>query len=79
MPLILMVNQFREIRKLPAQRIAPRNPNQSTLKVLRQTGRSNITVDRGRPALLPGKRVSMSGNVYWETRKNRSDNPGSRV
>jgi len=26
--------------------------------------------------LLPGKRISKSGKVYWETRKNRSDLKG---
>lgn len=44
------------------------------LKVLEQTGeRKSVPRDRGRFAKLPGKRVSKAGNVYWETRKNRSD------
>ena len=45
------------------------------LKVLPQTGgRKNLIRDKGRGAMLPGKRISRSGKVYWETRKNRSDN-----
>ena len=43
------------------------------LKMLPQTGKSDIVRDKGRKALLPGKRISKTGNVYWETRKNRSD------
>jgi len=43
------------------------------LKILPQTGTSNLVRDRGRKALLPGKRISKTGKVYWETRKNRSD------
>lgn len=45
-------------------------------KVLKQTGKlGNVKRDAGRPAKLPGKRISASGKVYWETRKNRSDAP----
>lgn len=44
------------------------------LRILKQTGtRIDIVRDRSRDALPPGKRVSASGNIYWETRKNRSD------
>ena len=32
-----------------------------------------------RDALLSGKRLSKSGNTYWETRKNRSDAKGSKI
>ena len=39
----------------------------------RQTGKSNIRTDRKIRALHPGKRISASGNVYYEYRKNRSD------
>lgn len=46
-------------------------------KVLRiikhQTGKTNIPVDRTIRAMNPGKRISKTGHVYWETRKNRSD------
>jgi|TARA_Y100000310_G_scaffold159030_1_gene158448 hypothetical protein len=45
-----------------------------TLKVLNQTGKQpDLVRDRSRRASLPGKRISKTGKVYWETRKNRSD------
>ena len=34
--------------------------------------------DRKYSALLPGKRKARSGNVYYESRKNRADSPGRR-
>ncbi len=49
------------------------------LRTLKQVGTSNKSRDEKRNALSPGKRVSKSGNVYWETRKNRSDAVGSNV
>jgi len=48
--------------------------NPRVLKVLEQTGKRISTVrDLGRKALPSGKRISKTGKVYWETRKNRSD------
>jgi hypothetical protein len=38
-----------------------------------QRGKSNLKVDKRIKALHSGKRISKSGNTYWETRKNRSD------
>lgn len=38
-----------------------------------QTGKTNTAIDRKITALRAGKRISKNGNVYWETRKNRSD------
>ena len=49
------------------------------LKTLNQVGRSDKVNDRKRMALAPGKRISKNGNIYWETRKNRSDVKGKRV
>ena len=49
------------------------------LRTLEQTGKSIKSVDEKRKALMPGKRVSKSGKIYWETRKNRSDAGGSKV
>jgi hypothetical protein len=49
-------------------------PQKDIQKVLPQTGkRKDLLRDAARQARLPGKRLSKSGNVYWETRKNRSD------
>lgn len=46
-------------------------------KVLRvikhQTGKTSIPEDRKIRALKAGKRISKTGHIYWETRKNRSD------
>lgn len=40
---------------------------------LRQIGSSNLVRDRKRKALKPGKRLSRDENIYYETRRNRSD------
>ena len=56
------------------------NRRDKVLKVLDQTGkRFSLLRDEGRPAKLPGKRVSKKGTIYWETRKNRSDVKLSRI
>ena len=50
------------------------------LKLLNQTGKViSAKRDFGRKALMPGKRISKNGNVYWETRTNRSDAPLKRI
>jgi hypothetical protein len=46
------------------------NDNRQTSK---QTGSSNVKIDRLYSAKYPGKRVSSSGSVYYEYRFNRSD------
>jgi transposase-like protein len=38
-----------------------------------QTGRTTVAIDRPRRAKRPGKRISKTGNKYWEFRRNRSD------
>lgn len=39
-----------------------------------QTGKKpNIPIDKSIKALRAGKRISKSGKIYWESRKNRSD------
>lgn len=51
-----------------------------TVKVLKQSGKwIDIVRDKGREAMLPGKRISKTGKVYWETRKNRTDAPLRRI
>ena len=42
-------------------------------KKRKQTGTSNKALDKKRKALPVGKRTSKTGNVYTETRANRSD------
>ncbi len=41
------------------------------------TPNDSIKADRKRKALAPGKRVSKSGNIYYERRRDRSDKPGT--
>jgi hypothetical protein len=45
----------------------------------KQTGTSNKTKDLQRKAKAPGKRTSAKGKVYTETRKNRTDKPGTML
>ena len=49
------------------------------LTELDQVGKSDISRDKARKALLAGKRISKTGKTYWETRRNRSDAKGSNV
>ena len=42
-----------------------------------QTGSSDFTSDYARLAFPPGRRVTDTGSVYYERRKNRSDAPNS--
>jgi hypothetical protein len=44
-----------------------------------QTGRTNVPIDRKRRAKPAGARISASGKRYIEYRKNRSDNPKTRI
>ena len=44
----------------------------------RQTGKSDRKRDQKLVAKLPGKRISASGNIYYERRTNRSDTPAQR-
>lgn len=44
-----------------------------------QIGKSDISIDKKRAALLVGKRISKNGNKYYEYRKNRGDLKGSRI
>ena len=54
--------------------------NVAATGVLKQTGSvKSLIRDQGRKALPPGKRISKSGNVYWESRASRSDIPGSNL
>lgn len=45
--------------------------------IKKQTGTSNKSKDLQRSAKLPGRRKSPSGGFYYESRRNRSDAPGS--
>ena len=49
-----------------------KNPQVLT-RTKKQTGKSNISLDKARFALPAGKRKSKTGKIYYEYRKNRSD------
>lgn len=49
------------------------------LRQLDQVGKTDKIEDAKRKALLPGKRISKTGKVYWESRKNRSDAKVSKI
>lgn len=72
-----VLNVRPERRQMP---VMPGRKNVGTIKTLPQRGkRKSVSRDLTRTALPPGKRISKSGNEYWETRKNRSDALRSRL
>ena len=73
MPVIIMTNLFFEMEKVKEFKDVSTRNSRKIIKTLDQVGRSNKAYDETRKAQLPGKRISKSGKVYWETRKNRSD------
>jgi len=60
------------IDKVKPKRVKSRTLSKST----RQVGKSNLKIDKRIKAKAPGKRMSKSGNIYYEYRKNRSDVKG---
>ena len=66
------VNEFEDIG-FKNQRRNLRQLNQTKVKNL------DVARDKKRKALLPGKRISKNGNIYWETRSNRSDLKNSKL
>ena len=44
-----------------------------------QIGSTDRKIDASRKALAPGKRVSRTGKIYYENRKNRSDLKNSSI
>ena len=69
-----MANKFINFNiKVPREEVA------QTLKILKQRGTSNKLIDEKRSALPPGKRISRTGRIYWESRRNRSDKLGTKI
>jgi len=69
---MLIANAFRKERDLFIKG--------RVIRKLKQTKeRVDLPRDEARKAMLPGKRVSKGGKVYWETRASRSDNQGSNL
>ena len=70
----------RKSKKRKQKRSARKGKRPRTIAVLMQTGsRKSIARDKLLKALPPGKRVSASGLIYWETRRNRSDKVGKVI
>ena len=74
-----MSSLFFDLEKVKTFSEAGVRKQQKILKHLDQVGKSDKYLDERRKALPSGKRVSKSGKVYWETRKNRSDKEGSNI
>lgn len=60
-----------------ADPIVPRRKPKVVYATKKQTGkRVDLTADKKRTALPPGKRISKSGKIYYEGRANRTDIKG---
>jgi hypothetical protein len=58
----------------------PQAKPRGVLRPLPQSGtRYSVPRDISRVARPAGKRMSANRKVYWETRKNRTDVPGTRL
>jgi hypothetical protein len=58
----------------------PQAKPRGVLRPLPQTGnRYSVPRDIARTARPAGKRMSANRKPYWETRKNRTDVPGTRL
>lgn len=65
------------IKKAAPKKAAPKKAAAKKAAIKKQTGTSNRDRDLLRAAKLPGRRKSPSGGFYYESRRNRSDAPGS--
>ena len=55
-------------------------PKQKLIRELPQVqDTKSIPKDAARKARLPGKRISRTGKVYWESRSSRSDKRGTNL
>ena len=72
------MSYFNELKEKEFSAVGFKNQRRN-LRELKQVGKSNKSRDEVRDALMPGKRISKSGNTYWETRKNRSDAGNSKI
>ena len=61
------------IKKTTVKKPRVKKTRQKITTSARQTGSSNLVYDKRKQAKLPGKRISESGNTYYEYRANRSD------
>ena len=73
---IIMLQRLGKAKK-QISTVVKKQTSTKTAAAKKQTGTSNKARDIKRTAKAPGKRTSASGRTYYESRKNRSDRPGS--
>jgi ssDNA-binding Zn-finger/Zn-ribbon topoisomerase 1 len=61
-------------------KFTPASIKKTAASKIHQIGKTSVALDRTRVALPPGKRISKTGKIYYEYRRNRSDiNPKKRL
>ena len=78
MPCFLM-NMFQSAFDKESKALGFKSLKKSVTRRGEQTGTSNKKRDKARKAMPPGKRISKTGNTYYEGRKNRSDLFGEKI
>ena len=73
------MNFFKAEKDKEFQALGLKDQSRSLKVADHQLGKSIVSIDKKRKALTPGKRISSSGNIYYEYRKNRSDKPGKMI
>jgi hypothetical protein len=64
---------FKSEMKKEMKLLGFKSPKKVVYSTDHQIGKTNIKRDKVRKALPPGKRVSKTGKIYYESRKNRTD------
>ena len=72
-----MARKFMQSKRAPRRQAKANMMNANN--VYKQVGKSNKVADMSKKAFKPGWRVSGTGGIYFENRKNRSDKKGSKV
>jgi hypothetical protein len=70
---------FNEEKAKEFEAIGFRNQRRNLRRQDHQTGKTDKVRDKVRKALMPGKRISKTGKIYFEGRRNRSDQKGSNI
>ena len=70
---------FKKEMKKEKSAMGFKNLSKSLTRVEHQTGTSDKKRDEVRKAMPSGKRISKTGKVYYEYRKNRSDLFGKQI
>lgn len=73
------MNLFEAEKQEEYEALGFKNQRRSVKVSTHRTGKTNVKRDIKRQALAPGKRISKAGNVYYESRRNRSDIVGKKL